>query len=109
MAKKFSLLGCVGLMLAGASEAAKKSSSFSGMLMEAKTLSTRLSLAVLAGRLLIAFLFLYVGLSELHRLLFEPTTPYLPGDGHDVVWPKAVRAPPAYPPEHLLTDAHPTS
>ncbi len=41
-------------------------------------------------RLLIAVLFLYVGLSELHRLLFQPFTPYLPGDGHDVVWPKAV-------------------
>lgn len=25
-----------------------------------------------------------------HRLLFAPYTPYLPGDGHDVVWPKAV-------------------
>ena len=24
------------------------------------------------------------------RLLFAPYTPYLPGDGHDVVWPKAV-------------------
>ena len=33
-------------------------------------------------------LFLYVGLHEMHRLLFEPFTPYLPGDGHDVVWPK---------------------
>jgi len=45
---------------------------------------------LLLGRLLIAVLFLYVGLSELHRLLFQPYTPYLPGDGHDVVWPKAV-------------------
>jgi uncharacterized membrane protein YphA (DoxX/SURF4 family) len=45
---------------------------------------------MLVGRLLIAFLFLFVGLGELRRLLFEPTTPYLPGDGHDVVWPKAV-------------------
>ena len=34
--------------------------------------------------------FLFVGLSELHRLLFQPFTPYLPGDGHDVVWPKAL-------------------
>ena len=35
-------------------------------------------------------LFLFVGLTELYRLLFNPFTPYLPGDGHDVVWPKAV-------------------
>jgi alanyl-tRNA synthetase len=60
------------------------------MLLEAPTLSNRLSVALLFGRLLIAVLFLYVGLSELHRLLFQPFTPYLPGDGHDVVWPKAV-------------------
>ncbi len=33
-------------------------------------------------------LFLYVGMTELSRLLFQPYTPYLPGDGHDVVWPK---------------------
>ena len=47
-------------------------------------------MALLLSRLLIAVLFLFVGLSELHRLLFQPLTPYLPGDGHDVVWPKAV-------------------
>ena len=60
------------------------------MLLQSETVSTRLSIALLLGRLFIAFLFLYVGLSELHRLLFQPFTPYLPNDGHDVVWPKAV-------------------
>merc|ERR1712054_392231 len=63
---------------------------FSGMLLESRGVSDRISVALLIGRLLIAVLFLYVGLSELHRLLFQPFTPYLPGDGHDVVWPKAV-------------------
>lgn len=68
--------------------------SFPGLLQASDTViaadaaTTRLSLILLVGRLLIAFLFLYVGLSELHRLLFQPFTPYLPGDGHDVVWPK---------------------
>jgi hypothetical protein len=68
--------------------------SFPGLLQASHTVvapdaaTTRLSLVLLAGRLLIAFLFLYVGLAELHRLLFQPFTPYLPGDGHDVVWPK---------------------
>jgi len=90
MAKKFSLLGCVGLMIATQQQARERSSSFAGGLLEGAALSNQLSLAVLAGRLLIASLFLYVGLNELHRLLFEPFTPYLPGDGHDVVWPKAV-------------------
>ncbi|KOO26596.1 hypothetical protein Ctob_013448, partial [Chrysochromulina tobinii] len=91
MAKKFSLLGCVALLIASAVQANERSSSgLSGMLLEAPTLSNRLSVALLFGRLLIAVLFLYVGLSELHRLLFQPFTPYLPGDGHDVVWPKAV-------------------
>merc|ERR1719353_553285 len=68
----------------------KNQTSFSGMLLENVHLSDRTSLALLFGRLLIAVLFLYVGLSELHRLLFQPFTPYLPGDGHDVIWPKAV-------------------
>ena len=69
---------------------ANEKASFPGLLLEATQLSTSLSVALLIGRLLIAFLFLYVGLGELHRLLFQPYTPYLPGDGHDVVWPKAV-------------------
>jgi len=90
MAKKFSLLGCVALLIASSLERQERSTSFSGNLLEAPTFSTRLSVALLLGRLLIAVLFLYVGLSELHRLLFNPFTPYLPGDGHDVVWPKAV-------------------
>jgi len=89
MAKKFSLLGCVALMIASIAQA-NSQTAFSGMLLESRTTSTRLSLALLFGRLLIAVLFLYVGLSELHRLFFQPFTPYLPGDGHDVVWPKAV-------------------
>ena len=70
-------------------QARSRKSSF-GLLLDAETLSTRTSLALLLSRLLIAVLFLFVGLSELHRLLFQPFTPYLPGDGHDVVWPKAV-------------------
>ena len=60
------------------------------MLLEARRISTRVSLALLLGRLLIAVLFLYVGSPSCNRLLFQPFTPYLPGDGHDVVWPKAV-------------------
>ena len=90
MAKKFSLLGCVALLIASLHQQQTTAPSFSGMLLEARGVSERLSLALLFGRLLIAVLFLYVGLSELHRLLFQPFTPYLPGDGHDVVWPKAV-------------------
>lgn len=61
-----------------------------GLLNQAEERSARVSLALLFGRLMMSVLFLYVGLSELHRLLFQPYTPYLPGDGHDVVWPKAV-------------------
>jgi alanyl-tRNA synthetase len=90
MAKKFSLLGCLAMLIAVSVESKKKKASFPGLLLEATQLSTGLSIALLIGRLLIAFLFLYVGLGELHRLLFQPYTPYLPGDGHDVVWPKAV-------------------
>jgi hypothetical protein len=91
MAKKFSLLGCVALLIGNSIQAREKSqSSFSGMLLEGANISNRLSAVMLLGRLLIAFLFLYVGISELHRLLYQPFTVYLPGDGHDVVWPKAV-------------------
>mmetsp|Transcript_51987 Transcript_51987/g.137939 ORF Transcript_51987/g.137939 Transcript_51987/m.137939 type:complete len:368 (-) Transcript_51987:569-1672(-) len=114
MAKKLSLLGCVAMMIAthnqvlnGRSLRAflfpahlpvlcpqaneRSSSSFlSRGLLEVSALSNNISIAVLIGRLLIAVLFVYVGLHELHRLFFEPFTPYLPGDGHDVVWPKAV-------------------
>ena len=90
MAKKFSLLGCVALMIACAVQAAAGQRTFSGLLLESSHMSNNVSLGLLFGRLLIAVLFLYVGLSELHRLLFQPFTPYLPGDGHDVVWPKAV-------------------
>jgi len=91
MAKKFSLLGCVALMMASCLESKERAqSSFAGGLLAEATFSTRLSVALLLGRLLIAVLFLFVGLTELHRLLFQPFTPYLPGDGHDVVWPKAV-------------------
>ena len=64
MAKKFSLLGCVALLIASAVQSGERQRSFSGMLMETSTLSTRLSVALLFGRLLIAVLFLYVGLSE---------------------------------------------
>ena len=89
MAKKFSLLGCVALLIASLAQA-NSQTSFSGMLLESRSLSHRINLALLFGRLLIAVLFLFVGLTELYRLLFNPFTPYLPGDGHDVVWPKAV-------------------
>ena len=89
MAKKFSLLGCVAMLIAVTVQKQEKKSSF-GMLLEAAGPTTKVSLALLLSRLLIAVLFLFVGLSELHRLLFQPFTPYLPGDGHDVVWPKAV-------------------
>ena len=89
MAKKFSLLGCVAMLIAVTVQKQQKKSSF-GMLLEATGPTTKVSLVLLLSRLLIAVLFLYVGLSELHRLLFQPFTPYLPGDGHDVVWPKAV-------------------
>mmetsp|Transcript_61996 Transcript_61996/g.103059 ORF Transcript_61996/g.103059 Transcript_61996/m.103059 type:complete len:553 (+) Transcript_61996:11-1669(+) len=91
MAKKFSLLGCVAMLIAVIVQSRQKRPSFPGLLTEARdSLSNSLSIVLLLGRLLIAVLFLYVGLSELHRLLFQPYTPYLPGDGHDVVWPKAV-------------------
>jgi len=92
MAKKFSLLGCVAMMIAVQHQAKERTSSslLSAGLLDGSVLSNNISVAVLIGRLLIAVLFLYVGLHELHRLLFEPFTPYLPGDGHDVVWPKAV-------------------
>lgn len=52
-------------------QAQQRTSSFPGLLLEASSLSERLSVAMLFGRLLIAVLFLYVGLHELHRLLFE--------------------------------------
>lgn len=90
MAKKFSMLGCVGMLIAVTVAGKSKAKSFPGLLMEATAIPTRLSVALLVGRLSIAVLFLFVGLSELHRLFFQPFTPYLPGDGHDVVWPKAV-------------------
>jgi len=92
MAKKLSLLGCVAMMIATHNQANERSSSsfLSRGLLEVSALSNNISIAVLIGRLLIAVLFVYVGLHELHRLFFEPFTPYLPGDGHDVVWPKAV-------------------
>lgn len=77
------------MLIAVTAQQRSRKSSF-GLLLDAESLTTRVSLALLLSRLLIAVLFLFVGLSELHRLLFQPLTPYLPGDGHDVVWPKAV-------------------
>uniref|UniRef100_A0A6T8AGI4 Uncharacterized protein n=1 Tax=Prymnesium polylepis TaxID=72548 RepID=A0A6T8AGI4_9EUKA len=95
MAKKLSLLGCVAMMIAthnqvlnGRSLRAflfpahlpvlcpqaneRSSSSFlSRGLLEVSALSNNISIAVLIGRLLIAVLFVYVGLHELHRLFFE--------------------------------------
>merc|ERR1719152_183460 len=52
MAKKFSLLGCVALMIASYGQADSQTS-FSGMLLEARAVSNRISLALLFGRLLI--------------------------------------------------------
>ena len=80
MAKKFSLLGCVALMIASIAQASSQTA-FSGMLLESRGTSNRISLALLFGRLLIAVLFLYVGLSELHRLLFQPFTVRPPHSG----------------------------
>ena len=90
MAKKFSLLGCVGVLIAITLRDRNRGSTFGLLLERAPEVTTRLSLALLLARMLIAVLFLYVGCSELNRLIFQPFTPYLPGDGHDVVWPKAV-------------------
>mmetsp|Transcript_504 Transcript_504/g.1404 ORF Transcript_504/g.1404 Transcript_504/m.1404 type:complete len:211 (+) Transcript_504:102-734(+) len=90
MAKKFSLLGCVGMLITVTLQSRERRKSTPGLLNQPEERSTRVSLALLFGRLMMSVLFLYVGLSELHRLLFQPYTPYLPGDGHDVVWPKAV-------------------
>ena len=67
MAKKFSLLGCLAMLLVVTTQKQQKKASFPGMLLEASNLSTSASLGLLIGRLLIASLFLYVGLSELHR------------------------------------------
>ena len=91
MAKKFSLLGCVGVLIAITLRDRNRGSTFGLLLERAPEVTTRLSLALLLARMLIAVLFLYVGCSELNRLIFQPFTPYLPGDGHDVVWPKAVQ------------------
>ena len=47
------------------------------------------SVALLAGRLLIAVLFLHVGNFELHRLIWSPEYVDIdPNDGHNVLWPK---------------------
>lgn len=92
MLKKFAMLGCVATLLAViVSARTVKKTSFPGLLMErAQHVSPRIHFALLCGRLLMASLFLYVGFTELHRLYFEPFTQYLKGDGHDVIWPKAV-------------------
>mmetsp|Transcript_32810 Transcript_32810/g.81574 ORF Transcript_32810/g.81574 Transcript_32810/m.81574 type:complete len:157 (+) Transcript_32810:978-1448(+) len=73
MAKKLSLLGCVAMMIATHNQANERSSSsfLSRGLLEVSALSNNISIAVLIGRLLIAVLFVYVGLHELHRLFFE--------------------------------------
>jgi len=88
MAKKISLLGC-GAMLVAVSLQRSQKKVFTGLLMDSETISNSTSLALLAGRLLIAFLFAYVGLSELHRLGWE-FSPYSQGDPHDTIWPKCV-------------------
>ena len=93
MVKKISMFGCVVTMLAFELNSRKrKRTSFPGMLLEkAVHISPTASMFLLCGRLLIASLFFYVGCEELHRLYFEPYTKYLPGDGHDLIWPKCVQ------------------
>ncbi|EOD36842.1 hypothetical protein EMIHUDRAFT_201100 [Emiliania huxleyi CCMP1516] len=90
MASKLPLLGWASMLITVTLQSRERRKSTPGLLNQAEERSARVSLALLFGRLMMSVLFLYVGLSELHRLLFQPYTPYLPGDGHDVVWPKAV-------------------
>uniref|UniRef100_A0A7S0L8M8 Transmembrane protein n=1 Tax=Coccolithus braarudii TaxID=221442 RepID=A0A7S0L8M8_9EUKA len=88
MAKKVSLLGCV-TMLVGMSLQKKRKKVFTGLLLESQATSLSASFALLAGRLLITFLFAFVGVSELGRLMSE-NSPYRDGDPHDTIWPKCV-------------------
>jgi len=97
MIKKLSMLGCTLLMLASVPENRSKSRSkaMSGMLTPdgamnaAGAVSTAKSALLLAARLLVACLFMYVGVQEVARIL-AGRTPYMKGDAHDTLWPKVV-------------------
>eukprot|EP00048_Salpingoeca_helianthica_P017677 m.238516 g.238516 ORF g.238516 m.238516 type:complete len:283 (+) comp21827_c0_seq1:3-851(+) len=95
MVKKFALLGCSLLVLSQHFEAPSKllfgAIPFSGN----KEMSTRKSALMLAGRLLMSVLFLYVGITEIQRQL-ESTVEHdghvhhrrAHGDGHDNLYCK---------------------
>jgi len=94
MIKKLSMLGCTLLMIASVPEhrGKAKSKAMSGALMGEganTTAGTAMSFLLLAARLLVACLFMYVGVSEVTRIV-SGKTPYMKGDAHDTLWPKVI-------------------
>jgi len=97
MVKKLSLFGAVGLLLAHKWQTERKKNAMAGLLLSSvEEMTDSKSVAMLAGRLLMSTLFLFVGWSEVVRQWnsvwsdAEGHVHHLRkrGDGHDNMWSK---------------------
>eukprot|EP00192_Tetraselmis_astigmatica_P010490 CAMPEP_0117668568 /NCGR_PEP_ID=MMETSP0804-20121206/11624_1 /TAXON_ID=1074897 /ORGANISM="Tetraselmis astigmatica, Strain CCMP880" /LENGTH=377 /DNA_ID=CAMNT_0005476479 /DNA_START=169 /DNA_END=1302 /DNA_ORIENTATION=+ len=96
MVKRVAMLGCSALVLAHSVKDSKKLSSYAGMLLaeeDSKKHSSKRSLALLLGRVLMSFLFIYVGINQLKRVMLRDmalwSSDHARGgivDGHDNNW-----------------------
>ena len=92
MVKKLSMFGCIALVFAGAVRDTRAGAAVAGMLTDdskPQLASRRKSAVLLAGRLLMAALFVYVGLGQMSRIrsrsqLWQHRVD--PTDGHDNSW-----------------------
>lgn len=74
MVKRVAMLGCSALVLAHSVKDNKKLVSYAGMLLaddDQKQHSRKRSLALLLGRVLMSFLFIYVGINQLKRVMLR--------------------------------------
>jgi uncharacterized membrane protein YphA (DoxX/SURF4 family) len=92
MVKKVSMFGCIALVFVGAAPAGAGKASVAGALTDERApalASRRKSAVLLAGRLLMAALFLYVGTGQLARIRHRSqlwSHRVDPTDGHDNLW-----------------------
>ena len=92
MVKKLSMFGCIALVFAGAVRDTRAGAAVAGMLTDdskSQLASRRKSAVLLAGRLLMAALFVYVGSGQMSRIrsrtqLWQHRVD--PTDGHDNSW-----------------------
>mmetsp|Transcript_14171 Transcript_14171/g.36369 ORF Transcript_14171/g.36369 Transcript_14171/m.36369 type:complete len:391 (+) Transcript_14171:154-1326(+) len=97
MVKRVAMVGCSALVLAHSVKDNKKLSSYAGLLLaddNEKQHSRKRSLALLFGRVLMSFLFIYVGLNQLKRVMLRDMALWSQEtwrrggvqDGHDNNW-----------------------